>query len=88
MNTCTARPGHPPRLIDAPPGLGVTFLAWLASGRAWEWTYELTCQLYQHRNTWLICGEYVFYLTPDADARLGDAIRVVPRSLPLEVDLA
>lgn len=79
----TARPGPHPRLIEAPTLLAATFLAWLASGRAWEWTYELTVQLYQHRNTWLICDDYVFYLTPDTNARLGDAIRVVPRAMSL-----
>lgn len=64
------------RLIDAPPDLAALFLAWIKTGRPYEVYHALEEALWGFRRTWLIAGDWVFWLSSTMDV-----IDVQPRSI-------
>jgi hypothetical protein len=71
-------------IVEAPDDVAVLFEHWLAEGRLWALTVELTRALQEHRGSRLLTAHDIVWLTKCSDKR-DDVIVVMGRSSPLRV---
>jgi hypothetical protein len=69
-------------IVEAPDDIAAIFTRWLAEGRPWALTVELTRVLQEHRGSRLLTAREVIWLIKCSDKR-DDVIVVMGRSSPL-----
>jgi hypothetical protein len=70
-------------IVEAPPDIAAIFTRWIAEGRPWVLTMELTRALQEHRGSRLLTASDIIWLTKCSDKR-DDVIVVMGRSSPLK----
>lgn len=70
-------------IVEAPDDVAALFERWIAEGRPWALTVELTRALQEHRGSRLLTTSDIIWLAKVSD-RLDDVIVVMPRSSPLK----
>jgi hypothetical protein len=81
--TPTTYPAAVRPIVEAPDEIAALCDHWLAEGRPWALTVELTRALQEHRGSRLLTTSDVVWLTKCSDRR-DDVIVVMGRSSPLK----